>query len=336
MNIQEGQFLHDYVTMRIGGPATYVITATSEVEVAEAAQFARDKNLPLVTLGTGSNVIFSDAGFNGVILINKILGTTISDDGTVVIGGGGDWDEAVEQTVNAGFAGIEALSLIPGTVGAAPVNNIGAYGQQISDTLVNLRAYDTKLNSFVTLTNTDCDFSYRNSRFKTTDHGRFIITALTLQLKPAQPTYIAPTYGSLNSALQAKNITAPTIYDVRETVIEIRGSKLPEPTAIANCGSFFKLPIVSQEKAATITAKYPGLPTYQSGDNIKLSAGWMIEHAGLKGYTQNGMRVYEKQCLVLINDSATSYIELQNMVEHIQKTIDEKFGVHLEPEPELL
>lgn len=336
MDVLESKQLKNYTSMRIGGPATYIVTAHNEQDVADAAAFALEKNLPLITLGDGTNVVFSDEGFKGIVVVNEIAGFTISPTGIATIGAGENWDETVAKTISAGFCGIESLSLVPGTTGATPVNNVGAYGQEISHTLVSVRAFDTQTNEFVELPNAECGFSYRTSRFKNEDHGRFIITNVKLQLKPIGETYEPPTYPSLTAELTKLNLEHPNPQQVREAVIAIRTSKLPDPKTTPNVGSFFKNPIVTKNAADQLKADYPNAPIYPHGENFKVAAGWLIEQAGLKGYHQNGITVYDKQALVLVNESASTFSELKKTYEHIQQVVYQKFNIQLEPEPELL
>lgn len=336
MEILENQPLSDYVSMRIGGPARFVVHAGTEKELQEAAELATEHSLPLLALGDGTNVIFNDGGFKGVVVINGFKGISISKNGLVTAGSGENWDDLVKHTVDAGFAGIEALSLVPGTVGGAPVNNIGAYGQEISDTLVSVRAFDTNLEQFVTIPNAECGFTYRTSRFKDVDHGRFIITEVTLQLRQIHDTYSAPDYPALTAELQRQNIDNPTIQDVRNAVISVRTQKLPDPKVVANSGSFFKNAIVDADTVARIQVEYPDVPVYPYKDVFKIPAGWLIETAGLKNIREHGMWVYDKQALVLVNESARSFEDLRAMADHIVATVKQKFGIELSVEPELL
>lgn len=336
MEVLESKQLKDYTSMRLGGPAAYIITVRTENEVQKAAQFAKEKNLPLITLGDGTNVVFSDKGYAGVIIHNQLAGFEIDDMGSAQISAGENWDDVVEKSIEAGFYGIEAMSLIPGTAGATPVNNVGAYGQEIADTLVSVRAYDTETESFVVLSALECDLSYRTSRFKTYDYGRFIITGITLQLIPIANGYSAPNYPSLANELAKLNTEDLTPKNVREAVIAVRTSKLPDPKVTANVGSFFKNALVNKKTAEELLTTYPDMPVYPHGQDFKIAAGWLIDMAGLKGYQAHGIRVSDKQALVLINESAEHFSDLQNMYEYIQSAVFEKFGVHLEPEPELL
>jgi len=338
MDILPDKQLANYVTIRIGGPANEIIVAHSEQDITEIVSYAKTKNSPLITLGAGSNIVFRDNGFSGVVLINRVMGLEVDDStGLVHAGSGVFWDAVVQKAIDANLCGIESLSAIPGTVGAAPVNNIGAYGQEIKDTLVSVRAFDTSINQFIDIPNDQCGFSYRDSRFKTKEHGRFIISQITLQLKPTPENYQAPNYSSLIEELNNRGINIPQPKYVRQTVIALRQEKLPDPVRLANSGSFFKNPIVPPDIAKRLLQIYPDMPHYPQTDGTeKLAAAWLIDQSGLKSYKQNGIWVYDKQALVLINESAKSFTDLWLMVEHIISTVNQKFGVILEPEPEII
>jgi UDP-N-acetylmuramate dehydrogenase len=338
MNIADDKKLANYVTMRIGGFAKLIVEVSNEFEIVEAVNYAKSKNLKLMCLGGGSNIVFSDNGFDGLVIINKIPGLMIDKlSGVVRLGAGTKWHDVVLQTVESGLVGIEALALIPGTCGATPVNNIGAYGQELKDVFLSLRAFDIQTNQFVEIQNSDCNFSYRNSRFKSNDYGRFIISSITLQLKPKPEIYIAPQYPALTNYLNQLEIYYPSPENVMRSVIAIRSTKLPDPAKLANCGSFFKNPIVDTDKMQKLLASFPSMPHYPTPDGReKLSAGWLIDTAGLKNYRQDGMWVYDKQALVLVNENAHSFKNLASMVEYIQSTIQTVYGISLEPEPEII
>lgn len=331
------QPLANYVTMHIGGPATTITKVTSEEELIEAINYANKNGLKPLVIGEGSNIIFGDSGFDGLVIVNKIIGLDINaKTGVVKVGAGEHWHSVVEQTVSNGLVGIESLALIPGTAGATPINNVGAYGQDISEVLQSVRAFDTNTKEFVELSNAECNFGYRTSMFKVEHYGRYIITEITLQLKPTDTSYAPSPYPSLEQELVKQSITHPTPTDVMNAVIKIRSNKLPDPTKLANTGSFFKNPIVSSAKVSALLAKYPDLPHYPQHDGReKLSAGWLVEQAGLKGHKERGMWVYDKQALVLVNESAKSFADLKNMVDIVSSTVQQKFGINLEPEPEV-
>lgn len=324
--------------MRIGGLAGQVVEVSSETDITEVVERAKANNKKIQIIGLGSNIIFTDEGFDGIVVVNKIPGLLIDQfSGIVRVGAGTVWNDVVKQTVDAGLVGIEALVSIPGTCGATPINNVGAYGQEIKDVLVSLRAYDRQKDDFVELTNADCHFSYRNSRFKYEDYGRYIITSLTMQLKPKTDDYVPPQYPALTSYLHNLDIYYPSPDDVMRSIATIRATKLPDPSKLANTGSFFKNPMVATEKVTQLLEQYPEIPHYPQTDGAeKLSAGWLIDTAGLKGYRQNGIWVYDKHALVLVNEAAKSYADLQAMTEYIKLTVEKTFGVKLEPEPEII
>lgn len=338
MKFLEDKQLAHYDTMRIGGTATHVATAETEQDIQEAYNFCKEKQIKLQVIGDGSNIIFTDAGFDGLVLINKIPGLLIdSYSSQVRLGSGTSWHEAVEKTVEAGLCGIEAMALIPGTCGAAPINNIGAYGQELKDVLLNLSAFDTVTGRFVILQNTDCHFRYRDSIFKSEQYGRYIITSITLQLSPTTELYEPPKYPSLQKELNQNGILYPTPEQVMQSVMRIRMSKLPNPAVLANTGSFFKNPIIPAQQVTELLQRYPELPHYpQTESTEKIPAGWLIEQAGLKDYRQNGIWVYNKQALVLANESAQSYADLEAMKSTIVNKVNELFGITLEIEPEIL
>ena len=338
MNILPDTSLSHYVTMRIGGPAKLLVSITNEQELVEAIEYARSNNLEHLVIGQGSNIIFSDEGFDGMIIINQIPGLLIdTQTGIVRIGAGTNWHEVVVKTVEAGLVGIEAMALIPGTSGATPINNVGAYGQEISNVIQNVHAYDTEISQFVELSNTDCKFSYRNSIFKSTCYGRYIISSITLQLQPVPTDYQPPRYAALEAELMHRDILYPTPQQVVDCVIAIRSAKLPNPNQVANTGSFFKNPIVTKEKVEELLVTYPSLPHYpQTDGSEKVAAGWLIEQAGLKGFTQQGISVSEKQALVIINDGQASFSDLQAMITTITQAVQDKFAITLEPEPEII
>ena len=338
MNILDDLSLARYTTMHIGGPAHEIIEVFNESDVPEAVSYARNKNYPLLVIGQGSNLIFSDKGFDGCVVINKISGLSINKiSGQVKVGGGVSWHELVVKTVEAGLIGIEAMAMIPGTCGATPVNNIGAYGQELKDVFLSLRAYDTQTNQFIVMKKIECQFGYRSSRFKDKEHGRYIITEMTLQLHQTPPAYSAPDYPSLIERLRGKELKTPTPRQVMETVMEIRSEKLPDPSKLASVGSFFKNPIISNNKVDQLLRQYPDMPHFPQKDGAmtKLSGGWLIEKAGLKGIHKNGIWVYEGSALVLVNEHSASFKDLWSMVTLIQSTVSATFGITLEPEPEL-
>jgi UDP-N-acetylmuramate dehydrogenase len=341
MNVKENVSLADYTTMGLGGNAAYLVEISSNQEVQEALNWAKSKQLSSIMIGGGSNIIWGDEGYKGLVIVNKILKFEIyaEDDLNyyVTIGGGEDWDMVVDRTVQASLSGIEALSLIPGSAGATPVQNVGAYGQEISQTLTALEAYDKEQDRFVTIPAADCDFAYRTSRFKTQDKGRFYICSITLHLLKTNP--MPPFYAGLQSYLQTNNVTTYTPSVIREAVMNIRKAKLPDPKKDKNVGSFFSNPVVNRPKFMELRDIYPSIPSWQTeDDSIKLSAAWLIEQVGLKGYhdTETGMATWPTQPLVLVNEKARSTIDLISFKNKIVEAVNQKFGISLIQEPEFV
>lgn len=336
MNVQTNALLKDYTTMRLGGPARFITEAHSLDELATLYQNARKQNLPTFVIGGGSNLIVTDEGFAGLVILNRIPGfETIEDtpdSTTIKIGAGELWDSVVERAVAMNLSGIEALSAIPGTAGGAPVQNIGAYGQEVADTLQNVEAYDTETNSFVRLDVGDCGFSYRHSIFRGSKQGRYVITSITLKLYKTPPT--PPFYDALQKYLDEQQITEYTPASIRSAVITIRTNKLPDPSLLPNTGSFFKNTIVETWQRDELTTTYPDMPSYKMDDeHYKIPTGWLIEQTGLKGELLHGMRVHKANALVLINESATGYADLAAARDEIIGAVRDQFRITIEQEP---
>jgi UDP-N-acetylmuramate dehydrogenase len=339
MKIEKNVSLSSHSTMGLGGNADYLCSVASNGDVAEAASWAKDHQLPIIMIGDGSNIIWQDNGFKGLVVINQILGyTTRQAEGKVIltIGAGEVWDKVVERSVAENLSGIEALSLIPGSSGATPIQNVGAYGQDIAQTLVSLEAYDTQDSKFVDIDSQDCGFGYRTSRFKTTDRGRFLIVSLTLSLTPSNPE--PPFYASVQTYFDEHVVTDITAANLRQAVISIRKAKLPDPAIIKNCGSFFGNPLISQTDFNKLIEKFPDLPHWPAEEGIKVPAAWLIEQAGFKDYhdQSSGMATWPHQPLVLVNESARSTADLLNFKQKIVDAIQAEFGLILKQEPELL
>lgn len=309
MNIQENVALSSYSTMRLGGTARYLAEVTSRADIEEAVAWAVEHEMPPLMIGGGSNIIWKDEGFEGLLLINKVPGyEPFPEDELntyITVGAGENWDSVVERSVADGLSGIEALSLVPGTAGATPIQNVGAYGQEIADTLVSIEAYDLHTRQFLTIPAADCNFGYRTSRFKTTDRDRFLIVSITLHLMKQNPT--PPFYRALAEHLATTHEgDTYTPADIRNAVIEIRSSKLPDPQVVANCGSFFANPIISDSLVVQLEADYPDLPHWPTDEpgKIKIPAAWLIEQAGFKDFhdEETGMGTWPKQPLVLVNE----------------------------------
>ncbi len=339
MRVKNGVPLTQHSTMRLGGKAKHLVEAGDKHELTNAVQWAKEQKLPVKVIGNGSNIIWTDDGFAGLVIVNRISGFKIVPEDEhysyVTMGAGENWDECVQRTVAAGLHGIEALSLIPGTAGATPIQNVGAYGQDMSQTLVSLEAYDTEHERFVTINAEDCEFGYRTSRFKTKDKNRFLIVELTFLLSRINPR--PPYYLAVSQYLHDHKIQVVTPKVLRQVVIAIRTSKLPDPAKVANTGSFFANPIVSISFFKGFIKKHPGAPNWKTQDNkYKISAAWLIEQAGLKDYhdKKTGMATWHLQPLVLVNERAKSTKDLLKFKKFIQQQVEEKFEIKLVQEPE--
>ena len=330
MQILENVSIAKLTTMRIGGFARYVIYVKDATEVEQAYLFAQVKRLPVYILGAGANTIGHDEGFPGIIIISEIDGIKKEPqpDGTMILRGGSGliWDDFVASACAMNLTGIEALSSIPGKLGAAPVQNIGAYGQEVANVLAEVKAYDTQTGTMVTLRKEDLNFKYRKSIFNSEAKHRYFITEVAVQLQPGHLT--PPFYPSLQGYLDEHNITDYSPKQIREAVMAVRASKLPDPAIIPSAGSFFKN--ITLTPPEIIKAEAQNIPVW----NKKINTGWLIEHCGLKGKVLHGMRVSNKAALILINDSATGYSDLAAARSEIQETVKQKFGYEIEQEPE--
>lgn len=335
MEIRENVPIAALTTMRLGGKARYVVSVEQKTDIPEAYKFAKEKGLPVWILGGGANTIGHDEGFAGVIIKNEIKGIQVRKETNELIEieaqGGEMWDDLVEFACKREFSGIEAMSMIPGTVGAAPVQNIGAYGQDIAQVIQKVEAYDTKTKDFVILQKPEMKMGYRHTRFNFgPDAGRFLIVSVVLQLQKKQLE--PPFYNSLQHYINEHQEQDFSPMNIRRMVCEIRSSKLPDPKQIASAGSFFKNVYLTPEKAEKAAAR--GIPMWRNTDGSgKINSGWLIEQCGLKGKLLHGMRVSDQAALVLINESAKNYQELAAARAEIIDAVRGKFNIVIEQEP---
>jgi UDP-N-acetylmuramate dehydrogenase len=340
MQIQENVPLAQHSTMRLGGTARYLTEIASQADLTEAVKWAKERNLPRIMIGSGSNIIWSDKGFPGLVIVNKmtnITESTMEDSWYLTAEAGTNWDQFVAYSVERGLTGIEFLSLVPGTVGATPVQNVGAYGQEVANTIVTIEAYDQQAERFVTLRGSECEFSYRMSRFKGKDRWRFLITSVTFALIKGNPQ--PPFYAAVERYATEHNIAEITPAAGRDIVIAIRKAKLPDPMFVANNGSFFANPIVASDKAFELEVDYPEITHWPTEDGrVKLSAAWLIDQAGFKDYhdAETGMGTWPAQPLVLVNEKAKSTADLMKFRQKIVMAVYQKFGITLEQEPEFI
>jgi UDP-N-acetylmuramate dehydrogenase len=340
--IQENVPLAPMTTLGIGGAARYFLPARDEQEVAAGVHWAGEQGLPLFVLGGGSNIVVADEGFPGLVLRMELRGLNLVEepDGIIALeaAAGEDWDQAVELAVSRNLAGIECLSGIPGTVGGTPVQNVGAYGQEVSETLVWVRALDRRSGCVVTLSNADCRFSYRQSIFNTAQPERYVVLAVTYRLRRNGE----PALGYADLQKELAGTPTPSLAQVRDAVRRIRERKamllVPGDPDGHSAGSFFKNPVVSRAHFERIQGTAPGpVPHYPAGRDetqVKLAAAWLIENAGFrKGCTRGRVGISSKHTLALVNRGGASARELLALAREIQDGVNQKFGIELRPEP---
>lgn len=289
-------------------------------------------------LGGGSNILFTK-DFNGIVVKNNLRGIEVvseNNESVIVKAAAGEvWHQFVMWCIEKGFAGIENLSLIPGCVGASPMQNIGAYGVEIKDVFESLEAVDLSNGTLRVFNKDECKFGYRESVFKREFKNQFIIVSVSFRLSKAAK--INTSYGAINNELQVMGISSPSIKDVSQAVINIRSSKLPDPKALGNAGSFFKNPEVSKSEYERIKKNFPEIVAYPlENGNYKLAAGWLIENSGLKGYSKGNAAVHDKQALVLVNKGEAKGNEIYDLSEYVLQTVFAKFGVNLEREVNII
>jgi UDP-N-acetylmuramate dehydrogenase len=341
MKIMHDVPLGQYSTMRLGGLASSLVHCSTNDDLIEAIKYAEDNNLEIIMVGGGSNIIWSDEGFSGLIIVNKFPGfevkTNTNSEYTVRVGAGETWDSVVERTVADGASGIEALSLIPGTTGATPIQNVGAYGQDVSKVIESVEVYDIAEKVFKILGCEQCGFAYRKSIFNTSEKGKYFILAVNFKLNKGEMK--PPFYDSLQKYLTKNHVTDFSPKSIRQSVINIRSAVLPDPAKVANCGSFFANPIVDSETFKRILESYPNLQYWPTSNSMyKLAAGWLCEQAQLKGYkdSETGMGTWRDHALVFVNETAKHTSDLLAFKQKIIKIIQDKYGVTLLQEPELL
>ncbi len=323
----------DITAFRIGGVIRNYHEVKNIEEIKVALKFAKENKLQVFIIGDGTDVLVSDKDFSGVVIKYTGDSILINDDGTVVAKAGANWDKLVEETVSKGFQGIESLSGIPGTVGAAPIQNIGAYGTELKDTFVSLDAYSILEGKIITFTNNDCEFGYRDSVFKKPEFWqKYIICNIKLKLLKKNTSKVK--YESLSQYIPSKN---PTILEIREGVLKVREEKLENPKLVGNAGSFFKNPIIDLKKKEDFEEKYPGIKTFPFENKFKISAAWLIEQCNWKGKSYKNAAVSSKHSLILINPKGNATAEeVFELSEKIIQDVYDKFGIKLEREVQLI
>jgi len=342
MTVRERAALAPYTTLGVGGPARWFVDATDEATLREALAWSRARGVALRILGGGSNVVVADAGIEALVVRVGLRGVTTREVGHVVdltAAAGEPWDDLVALAVARGWAGLECLSGIPGLVGATPLQNVGAYGQEVSDTVVAVRALDTTAGEAVTLSPAECGFAYRDSAFKSREAGRYVVLAVTYRLRPGA----APTlgYADVERAVAARGLTAPTLADVRASVLAIRRTKSmvldPGDPNRRSCGSFFTNPIVTAADAEQVArrageAMMPRWP--QADGGVKLSAAWLIERAGYRrGQREGAVGLSTAHALAVVAHDGARAADVLGFARRLQASVAERFGVRLALEP---
>ena len=331
--------LRDYTSLRVGGPAKKFVEVGTESEIIAAIEAAGDS--PILIIGGGTNILVADSGFEGTVI--RITSHSMKSEvdacsgATLTIGAGENWDAFVALTLERGFAGLETLSGIPGSIGAAPIQNIGAYGHEVSEFITRVRTYDRQLKALKTFTNSECEFSYRNSHFKA-HPGRYVILDVQFNLRMGEVT-TAITYAELAKKLGIEVGEKASVLETRKAVLELRGAKgmllNPSDRDSWSAGSFFTNPIVTKEIAAQLPEGAPQWPT--ADGMVKTSAAWLIEHSGVhKGDSHGGARVSTKHVLALTNAGNATATDIAELAKSAQKSVFEKFGITLEAEVNLI
>ncbi len=341
MKIQENISLKNYQTFGVEVQTKFFAEANSTEELIEILYWYSEncKNVPLLFLGGGSNLLFTK-NFEGLIIKINILGISeekIDENSVLVTANAGEnWHQFVQNCLAKNFGGLENLSLIPGNVGTCPIQNIGAYGTEIKDTFVSCQVLNTENLQVETLHLADCHFGYRDSIFKNIAKGKYIILSVTFQLT-TQNHHLKTDYGAIQQELEKRGITNPTIQDVSEAVIAIRESKLPNPKIIGNAGSFFKNPTISATQFDELKQNFPAIPGYQNGNQVKVPAGWLIEQCSWKGKQIGNVACHELQALVIINKTGNATgKEIFDFSTEIINSVKEKFGIELEREVNII
>lgn len=334
--IQHDISLRRYNTFAVEASCHQFIDITEESQLAGLHEEGYLQRSFLV-LGSGSNVLFTK-NYEGLIIHMASKGIQHFIEGNyifVTAKAGEVWNDFVWYCINHGFAGVENMALIPGTVGASPVQNIGAYGTELMDVFYSCQAFDTKTGTFTTFSKDDCQFTYRDSIFKTQHKGRFIITSVTYKLALHQK--VNTSYGAINEELSKRGISSPNIKDVAEVVSHIRVEKLPDPSTVGNAGSFFKNPIIPRSRFNILKEQHPHIVSFPvDNERVKLAAGWLIEACGWKGKIEGQVAVWKNQALVITNLGEASGLEIYTISSKIMNDVYKKFGIELEREVNIL
>ncbi|MDA1268817.1 MAG: UDP-N-acetylmuramate dehydrogenase [Bacteroidetes bacterium] len=333
MKIHENISLKPFTTFGIDKKAKFFVRVGSMIELKSAFLVAKEKRIPVLILGGGSNILLTQ-DVEGLVIKLEIKGIQVVKEEAhhlwIEVGAGEVWHDLVLHCIDKDWAGLENLSLIPGTVGASPMQNIGAYGVELKDVFHSLQAMNRETLEVHSFDSEACQFGYRESIFKQTLKNQYVITSVTFHLSKAPEFHLE--YGAIKEVLQANGIQHPSLREVSEAVIQIRQSKLPDPKEIGNAGSFFKNPTISSNQFEELRALHPTLPGYSNPEGVKVAAGWLIEQAGWKGKRIGHVGVHAKQALVLVNYGEGSGEDIKQLSQQIQTSVFDKFGIQLQPE----
>ncbi len=320
-------------TLRVDARATLLAEIRDASKLPQLLDFPAVRHSRLLVLGEGSNLLFT-GDFDGTVLAMETRGVQVESDGDsarIAVAAGERWDDFVRWTLGQGYAGLENLILIPGTVGAAPIQNIGAYGSEVAEFVESVEAWDTREHRVVTLDHATCAFAYRDSLFKH-EPGRYIVTAVRFMLPRSRP--LRTDYAGISEELARMGVDKPAPFHVAEAVVRLRTRKLPDPAVIGNAGSFFKNPIVDAALADALKREHPGLAAWPQPDGrCKVSAAWMIEAAGFKGVREGDAGISSRHALVLVNHGHATGPQLWALAQRVMHGVRDRFGVQLEPEP---
>lgn len=336
-SIEHGRALAPLTTLELGGPASHFVEVADADQLAAALEYAARRDLEVFVLGGGSNVVFPDDGWPGLVIRIAIGGVHAGEDGDVTAGAGVPWAPFVTQMVALGYAGVECLAGIPGSVGATPIQNVGAYGQEVSEVVTDVLVFDRERELVIPMDASECDFGYRDSRFKRAP-GRFVVLSVRFQLRPGgEPTV---RYAELQKKLA--DIPSPELSDVYDAVLALRKKKSmvidPSDPNRRSAGSFFLNPIVDDAEADRILDGFEGAPRYPAGEGrAKLSAAWLIDNAGMKkGYTKGAVGISSNHTLALVHHGGGTTKALLELADEVRATVRERFGVDLVPEPTIV
>lgn len=337
MHVLRNESLSSRNTLALAGRATALVQINSDPDFSEALEWARAEGMCVVPLGAGSNVVIA-GDLDALVMCIDTRGIEVLEEGedavTLRIAGGENWHSLVQWALQQGFYGLENLALIPGTVGAAPIQNIGAYGVELAPMVRQVHCVAVADGSRRAVAGSDCQFGYRDSIFKHSLQDQLVITAVELELSRLPQLQVA--YPVLARTLQLKGIDHPTPQAVFDTVVDIRRSKLPDPANVPNAGSFFKNPVLSADTAQDLSSAFPSMPLYPQADSrVKVPAAWLIDRCGWKGYQRGGQGIHPEHALVLVNYSNDNGEALLSLAAEVAASVMDTFGIALEIEPRI-